>query len=262
MLNIQKRLDYLLRIERNNFKGFTLIELLVVIAIIAILAAILFPVFAQAREKARQTTCLSNCKQIGLGVMMYLDDYDETYPPARINVTGIGTVGWSYKDLLYSYIKNIKMLYCPSSALKYVASDYQYYPDKMPYAISGNYTANINVLGDPSFQPNLFPVKSATSITAPASIIMIYEASQYILGPGDLKNRGAYACWLPGTGATGLAADASLPSWGTSDYNSGRHNTGINIAYADGHAKYSKSTEVWNSIDLTSNNPFIPSTWN
>ena len=62
------------------FKGFTLIELLVVIAIIAILAAILFPVFAQAREKARQTSCLSNCKQIGTALPLYVDDYDETYP--------------------------------------------------------------------------------------------------------------------------------------------------------------------------------------
>ncbi len=62
-------------------RGFTLIELLVVIAIIAILAAILFPVFAQAREKARQTTCTSNLKQIGTAFMMYVQDYDETYPP-------------------------------------------------------------------------------------------------------------------------------------------------------------------------------------
>src|SRR6266511_3375494 len=66
--------------RRDRQRGFTLIELLVVIAIIAILAAILFPVFAQAREKARQASCLSNCKQIGLASNMYLQDYDETFP--------------------------------------------------------------------------------------------------------------------------------------------------------------------------------------
>src|SRR5579862_1797833 len=71
------------RMKRNfrTDKGFTLIELLVVIAIIAILAAILFPVFAQAREKARQASCLSNAKQIGLAILLYAQDYDETYPP-------------------------------------------------------------------------------------------------------------------------------------------------------------------------------------
>ena len=74
--------------NRSHRNAFTLIELLVVIAIIAILAAILFPVFAQAREKARSASCLSNEKQIGLGLMMYTQDYDETYPTAYFLVGG------------------------------------------------------------------------------------------------------------------------------------------------------------------------------
>ncbi len=87
--------------------GFTLIELLVVIAIIAILAAILFPVFAQAREKARQTACLSNCKQMGVGVMMYAQDYDEAVVPWLTQGDGISTRAqrlWSGK--LQPYLKN------------------------------------------------------------------------------------------------------------------------------------------------------------
>lgn len=89
---------------RHCRRGFTLIELLVVIAIIAILAAILFPVFAQARAKARQTSCLSNNKQIGLAVLMYCQDYDETFPIAAINPPGVPLIMWY--DLVEPYIKS------------------------------------------------------------------------------------------------------------------------------------------------------------
>src|SRR5437879_5589180 len=82
-------------VHRNRPMGFTLIELLVVIAIIAILAAILFPVFAQAREKARQSSCISNNKQVALATMMYSQDYDELYPPAFGYYAGIGWL-WNY----------------------------------------------------------------------------------------------------------------------------------------------------------------------
>ncbi len=88
-------------------RGFTLIELLVVIAIIAILAAILFPVFARAREKARQSTCLSNVKQIMLGVLMYAQDYDERLIPGALNT-------WEWHVFLTPYLKNVQVLYCPS----------------------------------------------------------------------------------------------------------------------------------------------------
>lgn len=121
-------------------QGFTLIELLVVIAIIAILAAILFPVFAQAREAARTISCLSNQKQIGTAVIMYLQDYDERYPWAAINLDdcagkgkGVGcgyaeygkrdlpwvnlkVTAWGWDKLIYPYVKNVQAYKCPSAS--------------------------------------------------------------------------------------------------------------------------------------------------
>src|SRR5207247_104983 len=108
----------------RNSRGFTLIELLVVIAIIAILAAILFPVFAQAREKARATTCLNNMKQLATGLMMYSQDYDETMPAWPFASPGLfddprfkAPGNWSYAvwvDALQPYVKNTGVFQCPS----------------------------------------------------------------------------------------------------------------------------------------------------
>jgi prepilin-type N-terminal cleavage/methylation domain-containing protein len=99
---------------RMRRSGFTLIELLVVIAIIAILAAILFPVFAQAREKARSATCLSNGKQMGIGLMMYAQDYDERLPRVWTPTAGRNNGARDWKDDIQPYMKNVDVFRCPT----------------------------------------------------------------------------------------------------------------------------------------------------
>src|SRR5437868_11358861 len=96
---------------KNTRRAFTLIELLVVIAIIAILAAILFPVFAQAREKARAISCLSNLKQLTTAVQMYTQDYDETFPVGFDAVSWVGNDLWPQK--VQPYVKNLGIFVCP-----------------------------------------------------------------------------------------------------------------------------------------------------
>ena len=118
---------HLARASKRNF-GFTLIELLVVIAIIAILAAILFPVFARARENARRSSCQSNLKQIGLGLMQYTQDYDEKYPNFFIGQFNGGgppaNEGWAHWHYqVYSYIKSAQVFECPSNALNTQIAD-------------------------------------------------------------------------------------------------------------------------------------------
>jgi prepilin-type N-terminal cleavage/methylation domain-containing protein/prepilin-type processing-associated H-X9-DG protein len=112
------------KLVSRRAQGFTLIELLVVIAIIAILAAILFPVFARARENARRASCQSNLKQIGLGIMQYTQDYDERFPIGRYNWTAGGNdlpwgtypknrVGWNH--MIFPYVKSVQLFQCPSA---------------------------------------------------------------------------------------------------------------------------------------------------
>lgn len=140
--------------------GFTLIELLVVIAIIAILAAILFPVFAQAREAARKSSCLSNEKQIGTAVQMYTQDYDERYPGRGGNNTNANDLP-SWRQTTQAYIKNTQVFKCPSNSDSSIIADAAsaFYP-----AINRSYGINDRISG-----------QSLAVVNAPASKILVSE---------------------------------------------------------------------------------------
>ena len=125
--------------NRMAKRGFTLIELLVVIAIIAILAAILFPVFAQARESARKTVCLSNTKQVMLANLMYIQDYDEA--PSQTMATDGATFFYTWQDLIQPYSKNYGMLICPNSPYK--STD----PNGIEYWMSEGIIPSASVVG-------------------------------------------------------------------------------------------------------------------
>jgi prepilin-type N-terminal cleavage/methylation domain-containing protein/prepilin-type processing-associated H-X9-DG protein len=204
-------------------RGFTLIELLVVIAIIAILAAILFPVFAQARDKARSAACMSNEKQIGLALMMYLQDYDEAYPLNRLGNTACNdaTRCGTWRTCVYPYTKNWQLFFCASNSctggnpeerrLGAIGGD--------PYGIGSHnfhYHYNGQVMCGQSSR------KLATFQT-PAQQIVIQENR---ICPPDA---GGW-CWTV---------------WGEA-----KHNGGNNWTFADGHVKWLKSRQVTSPVNM------------
>lgn len=206
-------------------EAFTLIELLVVIAIVAILAAILFPVFARARENARRTSCLSNLKQIGLGMMMYVQDYDETYPNANNPYL---------PERLDPYIKSEQLFMCPSS------------PFTGSGVLSGNYSASRTIM--PLASENK-TVKLA-EIEAAANVYLITEGGGYVISPDYVANPVGNRWYLPGSrrfvGRAASAFSTALNAWAIPDYEGdGRHFDGVNVVFADGHAKWTKVAEVY-----------------
>ncbi|MDQ3812730.1 MAG: DUF1559 domain-containing protein [Armatimonadota bacterium] len=127
---------------QGSAQGFTLIELLVVIAIIALLAAILFPVFARARENARRSSCLSNLKQIGLGLAQYTQDYDELFIRAwYVNNQPDDTTHWKWNGAIFPYVKSEQLFTCPSDSSPY--RRYTYYQNLPGTSTSyGSYLIN------------------------------------------------------------------------------------------------------------------------
>ena len=220
--------------------AFTLIELLVTIAIIAILAAILFPVFARARENARRASCMSNLKQIGLGIMQYTQDYDERYPPAFVwdsssgkptaldtdpsHPSGYFTIsnastGGHYKswmDLIFPYVKSTQIFVCPSDshtgAPPYIIPSYGY---NMGF---GGYYSSQGVYGGGSSY--WMPLAQA-QVNRPAEVILALDDSNtwsnIVADPAAI-----------GTNAKNPAVQNIVAP----------HLSGGNAVYADGHAKW------------------------
>ena len=241
--------------------GFTLIELLVVIAIIAILAAILFPVFAQAREKARQTACLSNVKQVGLGLMMYAQDYDEVLPgnhdgrnatgglphnvqgdaggtdgniPSVKNPLGFmtpdngaaSTVIRNWNRDLQPYLKNTQIYICPTAQPRSggpAGSNNSFRETTDPLGANGSYKLN-----------GLVSSQAIAAITAPAELIF---ADEY-----RFKSRASQVrpCYNGGTSADGRPTFNQF----NHPYYMEQHSEGGTQVFCDGHAKWRKKTAV------------------
>lgn len=256
-------------------KGFTLIELLVVIAIIAILASILFPVFARARENARRASCMSNLKQMGLAMMQYTQDYDECYPYSYSSGMGanppggswLGTTSgdtyptWGWSQLLYPYHKSLQILLCPSG----VSSGS---PDYTKTPIRGQYGANSLFLVSPpsATSPNKQPVK-LSQLQAPANLYAIMDAGQYYMSyqyaePAYSGAQAGYGDYLPGIGALGNACNTVSASYTNlaADCQSGRHFGGVNVVFADGHVKWLQDSVV--SAEALKAAPNSEGAWN
>lgn len=223
--------------------GFTLIELLVVIAIIAILAAILFPVFARARENARRASCQSNLKQIALAEIQYTQDYDEKFSGAynfapNTGVCGSGASAYNlWPALLQPYLKNEQVLNCPDAP--------RYYPSGCNLHTFASYGWDTNALGYNAGGTAL------AQIQTPTEVIMFADDMGYATTSATTPGQGYYNLFQPSfwAGSSYGLTDSSGKGWWEPEYNkaiasagriSPRHLDGANVAYCDGHVKWSK----------------------
>jgi prepilin-type N-terminal cleavage/methylation domain-containing protein/prepilin-type processing-associated H-X9-DG protein len=224
-------------------QGFTLIELLVVIAIIAILAAILFPVFARARENARKSNCQSNLKQIGLALRSYSQDYDERYPCYRFfdNIPGLS---YSWRIALLPYVKNRGIFVCPSArnlnGFALSTNDRSDCTADLVFLSSGYYCNSVHYdsgVPNPPFMHRGQGGISDAQVVRPAETIAVLDGGLYPRADFD-----AYT----GAATTGSnAAGTGNPPTTVSTTNPFlRHTDGANYLFMDGHVKWQKPNQV------------------
>lgn len=225
-----------MQLQNSRRKAFTLIELLVVIAIIAILAAILFPVFARARENARRTSCMSNLKQMGLAAMQYVQDYDEFYPRTLIANTQLPPDGdfwnngyWYWPQILYPYHKSTQVFYCPSSVE----------PSTSP-PTTRHYGANTAII----VYTSSLPATSLAAIITPASTYMMTDSGALRIDRSYTRFLESNNYYLPGAGSAGNPCNTTIAN-AKADCENGRHFDGVNVAFADGHVKWLKSSVLY-----------------
>jgi len=213
-------------VARSKAKGFTLIELLVVIAIIAILASILFPVFSRARAKARQTSCLSNVKQLNLALTMYAQDYDgqfpaatTTYTPSPPNDTAADGM-YAFSVVVLPYMKNRDILICPDNKQACYAGDGC--GQRRGYAMT-RYTSFVGSAGEP-------PTTDMDAYPAPSSTVVLSEKGLY--GGVHCADASIESLWMAG------GPDDAAHWYKPNGQVEPRHNGGLNMGFADGHAKW------------------------
>lgn len=230
-----------------NSRGFTLIELLVVIAIIAILAAILFPVYAKAREKARQITCASNERQLGLSILMYLQDNGEKYPCG----TQKGGVGWAAQ--IYPLVKSAGAYACADDSTPYGINPANQITQYVSYGFNTEMSGLVlGKMASPTKTVMLFEVEGCNADLTRESVFGEQTFGDYTSPTAD----GNPAGWAGmGQFATGVMSGAQAligKNNGNFVSSTGRHNGGSNFLLADGHVKWILPQSVSSGGDDTS----------
>lgn len=243
----------------RTLRGFTLIELLVVIAIIAILAAILFPVFARAREQARKTSCLSNCKQIGTALRMYVDDANGFYPRRRYVDTNTNQQLYSWKQALYPYIKNIAVWRCSSNPAARKLDDMRRsIVTNAKYDFPAGY-----FYFDVADVVQLVPsrILKDARVEFAAGTLVIGENAQGWVDSGPWINYRepctvAGDCWR----GSSSSQDSDAPDFrrvGVSNWGSGHNKKGGNLIYLDGHARYRLWKQTFDPVNGDGTNEWM-----